>query len=167
MIWIFTYLMAIVAANLSVTYFGTSLVIFNSFVLIGFDLFARDKLHEAWHGKHLRRNMALLILSGSCLSVAMNYNALRIAVASFIAFSCTGLTDTVVYSRYFHTPRWFKMNISNVYSAAVDSVVFMVIAFGFPFMWWVAIQNYVAKVVGGMFWTWLDRQLEIRGYITP
>jgi hypothetical protein len=56
------YLAAIVAANLSVAYFGPASTIVNAFLFIGLDLTARDRLHDAWHGRGLAWKMTLLII---------------------------------------------------------------------------------------------------------
>lgn len=87
MILITLYLVAIVAANLLVAKFGVAVVVINAFVFIGLDLTTRDVLHEYWQHKHLWRNMALLIATGSLLSALLNWQATPIAVASFIAFA--------------------------------------------------------------------------------
>lgn len=149
------YLVAIVAANLSVAAFGASVTIVNAFVLIALDLTARDALHDAWHGRNLRRNMALLIGAGSLLSAALNVNALPIALASFAAFAASGVVDTAVYSLLGDKSRFVRMNGSNVFSAAVDSLVFPAVAFGFPLLWSIVIGQFVAKVVGGLVWSWV------------
>ena len=86
MIYVIMYLAAIVAANLTVAYFGPAISILNAFLFIGLDLTARDALHEQWNGRHLVRNMALLIASGSLLSWFLNHDAGQIALASFLAF---------------------------------------------------------------------------------
>ena len=123
------YLAAIVAANLSVAAFGATFAVINAFVFIAFDLFARDVLHDRWHGRGLVVRMALLIFTGSVLSALFNINALPIAVASFAAFAVAGLMDMIVYQRLLGAPRWARMNGSNAVSALVDSTVFVLIAF--------------------------------------
>lgn len=149
------YLAAIVAANLLVAQFGASVTIFNAFVLIGLDLSTRDKLHDAWQGKALWRNMGLLVASGSVLSAILNYNAAPIAIASFVAFAAAGLTDTVVYALLGERSKLVKMNGSNLVSAAVDSIVFPALAFGFPLLWGIVLGQFVAKVAGGFLWSLL------------
>lgn len=53
MFYVLVYLIAIVAANLSVAYFGPQATIVNAFLLIGLDLSTRDKLHELWRNDRL------------------------------------------------------------------------------------------------------------------
>jgi hypothetical protein len=81
MIYIAMYLAAIILANLSSATFGPSASIVNAFVFIGLDLTARDKLHEAWNRNGLVWKMGLLILTGSFLSLVINY-----VIAIFLAF---------------------------------------------------------------------------------
>lgn len=149
------YLAAVVVANLAVTVFGVAASIPTSLAFIALDLTARDSLHEIWHGRHLWRNMLALIVSGSVLSALVNINAIPIAIASCAAFLAAGLTDTLVYQLLGGRSKFIKMNGSNLFSAAVDSVVFPLLAFGWPPVWAVMAGDYVAKVCGGMVWTWL------------
>lgn len=141
-------------ANLLVTWFGPGITPFSAFALIGFDLSSRDALHEAWRGQHLRRNMLALIGSGSVLSAVLNWAAAPIAVASFASFFASGLVDTLVYSALDELPRRQRMYLSNVASAAVDSVLFPTLAFG-VFMPEIVVAQFLAKVAGGTFWAWM------------
>lgn len=154
------YLTSIVIANLTVAYFGPSVVIVNAFVLIALDLTARDRLHEAWHGRHLTRNMALLIATGSILSAALDYAALPVAAASFCAFALSEIADTFVYARLEDQTWYVKVNGSNVASALVDSVVFLSILAAFGGVPWslvpvLAFGQWGAKVTGGALWAWV------------
>lgn len=156
---------AVVAANLSVSLFGPSASIVNAFLLIGLALSTRDALSELW-GRHLIRNMALLIASGSALSyltaLALADPALppdvvsRIALASFTAFASAETSDAVVYHALRRRGwRWSeRANASNLAGAMFDSVVFVAIAFP-GFDWQVAVAQFSAKVAGAMVWTWV------------
>lgn len=152
-LYVFTYLLAIVLANLSVSMLGPRVAIANAFLFIGLDLTARDRLHDAWQGRKLFLKMAALIGSGSLLSYALNHDAGPVAVASFAAFACAATVDTLVYQRLHHKPRWARINGSNIPSAAVDSVVFPALAFGFPLLWPIMIGQFFAKVFGGFVWS--------------
>lgn len=147
------YLSAIVLANLSVAQFGPSVTVINAFLFIGLDLTARDALHQRWQGRHLARNMALLIAAGSLLSWWLNRDAGRIALASCAAFGAAALVDTVIYSLLRDRVRFVRVNGSNVFSAAVDSVVFPVLAFGFPLLFGVMAGQFFAKITGGFLWS--------------
>jgi len=146
------YLLAIVLANLTLVYFGPTWSIVNSFLFIGLDLTARDKLHDAWHGKQLILKMSALIAAGSLLSYALNRNAGQIAIASFVAFAAAGLTDSIIYQLLGKYPRWLRINGSNVPSAAVDSIIFPTLAFG-GFLPLITLGQFTAKVLGGAFWS--------------
>jgi hypothetical protein len=156
------YLTAIVAANLSVAHFGPSVAVLNAALFIGLDLTVRDALHERWHGAHLRRNMGLLIVAGSLLSWLLNADAARIALASCAAFGLAAVADTLVYVALGHRARLVKMNGSNVVSAAVDSVVFPALAFGFPLMFGIMAGQFAAKVGGGFVWSVILAALGVR-----
>lgn len=145
------YLAAIVAANLSVAYFGPVSTIVNAFLFIGLDITTRDMLHERWENKYLWLRMGALIAGGSALSWLLNKNAGSIALASVIAFAASGLADTIVYTLMARFSRFEKVTGSNIVSAAVDSVVFPWVAFG-SFMPLIAGGQLLAKVVGGFVW---------------
>jgi hypothetical protein len=156
------YLTAIVAANLLVAAYGPSVTVLNAFLFIGLDITARDGLHEAWQNEGLWWKMLLLIASGSLLSALLNADATQIALASFLAFAGAGAADTVVYHLLRDRARMLKINGSNVVSAAVDSVLFPALAFGFPLLIPVMIGQFVAKVAGGFVWSIILRGLEPR-----
>lgn len=145
------YLAAIVAANVTIMLFGPAWSIVNAFLFIGFNITARDRLHDAWHGQHLKRNMLLLILAGSVLSAL--FGAGRIALASFIAFALSESADAVIYHALGSRKKLIQVNGSNVVSAGVDSVVFPLLAFGWPPLIGVMIGQFIAKVFGGALWS--------------
>lgn len=153
MFYIIMYLAAIVLANLTVAWFGPAVSVVNAFLFIGLDLTARDKLHDAWHGRGLAWKMALLILTGSAITVALNWQAWRIALASTVAFAVAALVDTLAYHLLRDKARLLRVNGSNVPSALVDSLLFPALAFGFPLLWGVMLGQFVAKVGGGFLWS--------------
>jgi queuosine precursor transporter len=148
------YLVAIVAANLTIAKFGPSATMITSFLFIGLDITTRDRLHEIWRGKNLWLRMAALIASGSLLSWLLNARAGSIAVASFAAFAASGAADALVYHALRKRPWIWKVNGSNVVSAAVDSLVFPTLAFGAILPLIVAGQ-FIAKVGGGAVWAFV------------
>jgi queuosine precursor transporter len=146
------YLTSIVAANLIAARFGPSATVINAFVLIGLDLTLRDRLHDAWRGHGLVWKMALLILVGGALSVLVNRDALLIAIASCAAFMSATTVDAIGYTLLEKRGRAVRVNGSNVASAAVDSAVFIVIAFGWPPLWGIVLAQWAVKVAGGAVW---------------
>lgn len=166
MFYVFLYLAAAVLANLSVAMFGPSSTIVNAFLFIGLDLTSRDKLHDAWGGKWLWPKMFALIGVGSLISWFLNRNAGQIALASFVAFGCSGLVDAVVY-QFLHNKAWMvKVNGSNVFSAAADSLVFPTLAFG-GFLPLIVLGQFAAKVAGGFIWAAIISQVRNRRAYSP
>lgn len=148
------YLAAVVIANLTVAAFGPSVTIVNAFVLIGLDLTARDRLHDAWHGNGLWPKMAGLIAAGGVISYALNAGAAQIAVASTAAFVIAGALDAIVYTALGSKARMLRVNGSNVVSAAADSLVFPTLAFG-GFLPAIVLGQFAAKVFGGLIWSFI------------
>lgn len=144
------YLVAIVAANLSVATFGPIAVTPNSFVFIALDLVARDRLHDRWSGRQLPLRMAVLIAIGSMLSWLLNRNAGPIALASFCAFACAAALDTAIYALLRAHPWLVRSNTSNAGAAVADSIVFLSLA-GLPLF--LAPVQIAAKVAGGLIWS--------------
>ena len=151
---ILIFLLAIVAANLSVAYFGPISTPFNAFVLIGLDLSLRDRIHEKWHGNHLGLKMFGLICAGAAITYLLNQGAGMICVGSVVAFAGSLIVDSVVYQKLMHKSKLFRMNGSNIPSAITDSILFPTIAFG-VFMPWIIILQAVAKIGGGALWAWV------------
>lgn len=154
MIYVIVYLVAIVAANLIIGWLGPKASPFIAFLLIGLDLSLRDRLHENWHGQHLWIKMFGVIAAGGVLSYLINRDIASIALGSSIAFAGAMLADALVYEKLFHKKKILKMNASNVVSAAVDTVLFIWIAFG-VFMWKIMLLQYLAKTLGGLMWSFI------------
>jgi uncharacterized PurR-regulated membrane protein YhhQ (DUF165 family) len=150
------YLAAIIAANLIVARYGPEITPLTSFLFIGLDITARDRLHESWRARALWPRMAALIASGSALSWLLNKDAGQVALASFIAFAASSTVDALVY-HVLRDRAWFvKVNSSNVVSAAVDSTVFPWLAFRM-FLPIVMLVQFATKVAGGALWSALLR----------
>jgi len=152
MFYVLTFLVSIVLANLSVAYFGPPSIIFNAFILIGLDLSLRDKLHETWHNKGLAWKMTALVVASGIVTYLLNQGAGKIAIASVIAFCGSMIVDAIVYQVLIRKSKLVKMNGSNLFSAAVDSILFPTIAFG-VFMPWIILGQFAAKVGGGFIWS--------------
>lgn len=146
------YLSSIIAANLIVGKWGTSVVIPVGFGLVALDITSRDYLHEAWHHSHLWFKMALLIATGSLLSWLLNRDVAMIAIASFAAFGTSELIDTVAYHLLRRKYYLVKVNGSNLFSAFADSAIFLTIAFG-SFMPVLTMEQFSAKFFGGLVWS--------------
>lgn len=161
MIYVLMYLGAIVLANLSIVWaqelFGYTdqvrlyITTFNAFAWIGLDLTARDRLHQRWIHVGLWWKMALLIATGSLITVFLNRDAGQIASASFVAFACAGITDTLVFHAMRKRSSRDRVFWSNALAAAVDSIVFPTLAFG-DLNVSITVSLFIAKVVGGYLW---------------
>jgi hypothetical protein len=151
-IYVAAYLGAIVAANLLVAAFGPAITVVNAFVFIGLDLTCRDRLHDAWHGRWLIPNMAVLIVAGGVISYAVNASAAQIAIASTVAFMLAAAADAVVYALLGDRPWMLRANGSNTVSSAVDSLVFPTIAFG-AILPLTVLGLFLAKLAGGFIWS--------------
>ena len=152
---IVAYLGFTLLANLSVTWFGPWIAPLNALLFIGFDLTARDTLHEAWSHRHLWRKMLALIAAGSILSYLINRNSQQVAIASFAAFLVAGLVDTIVYGILADGPRRARANASNLFSAAFDTLIFSILAFSEPPPPSALALQYTAKAFGGFLWSFI------------
>ena len=151
---IIIYLVAIVIANLTVTYFGEKAIYLNAFFLIGLDIVLRDKLHEKWNNDNLFVKMLFLIGSGSILSYLINQDAQIVAIASFSAFFLASIVDFVLYLYFADKKFLVKSNISNIGSSLTDSIVFPMILFGGLSLQITALQ-FLSKFFGGLFWSYI------------
>ena len=155
---VFLYLAAIVIANLSVTHFGKWALPFTAFILIPFDLVARDVLHERWASNSilgLYYRLGALICGGALLSFLINQDAKNVAIASCVTFFAVGLVNTLVYQALrSHVTRIARMNISNAVAAFVDSALFPLIALGI-FEYQLFFSQSGSKIVGGIVWAYI------------
>ena len=98
--------------------------------------------------------MLALILAGSVLAYLVTPNAGRIGMASGVAFLAAESIDALVY----HAARsweWLeRSNFSNLFGAAVDSLVFPTLAFG-GVLWGISLGQFTAKVAGALLFTLL------------
>ena len=148
------YLGAIVLANVTFGVWGMAVEPWNSMLLIGLDLTARDRLHEAWGRRGLVWKMGALILAGSAISALFGLlfeGVVRVAVASAAAFASTATVDALVFGLL--PRRWLRINGSNAVGAVVDSFVFPTVAFGVV-DWDLVLYFAAVKFIGGAIW-WL------------
>ena len=160
MIFVLTYLVAIVLANLLIVWVGPTISIVNAFFLIGLDLSLRDKLHDLWQGDRLWIKMLVLICTGSFLTILINYDALPVALASATAFLTSGLGDAFTYERLKSKTFLVRSNSSNVTGSLIDSLVFPILAFGFPPLWGIVFGQFVAKIFGGAIWSFAINKIK-------
>ena len=146
------YLGAIVAGNMLAGHYGPWVTPVVGFFLIGLDLTLRDILHQGWSDRGvLRRNMLVLIIAGSALTLAVCWSARRIALASTAAFSAEAAMATLIYSWCTRWPCLWKINAANLVGGLVDSLVFPTLAFGM-FLPGVTAAQWGTKFAGGFVW---------------
>lgn len=109
-------------------------------LMIGLALVARDEVHEAFGW----RISALAILAGSAISFAVADPF--IALASVSSFLLSEFSDLAVYSKLRQKSRPLAILGSGIVGAVVDSVAFLLIAFG-------SLNFLVGQVVGKLFWS--------------
>lgn len=149
--YILIYVLVLVVANLVVASFGPAATSVVAFVLIGLDLTLRDRLHDQWSGRRLWPRMLALIMSAGVVSYLLNPASGAIAFASVAAFTLASLADAAAY-QWLAKQAWVvRVNGSNVVGAAVDSLVFPLLAFG-AILPSIMLAQFVAKVAGGMVW---------------
>lgn len=152
--YVLIYITAVAAANLSVAHFGPVSTPFNAFLLIGLDLAIRDRLHLDWRGRALWARMAGLIAGAGIISYLLNPASGIVSVASLVAFSAAAAASAVVFQSTRRYPVLARANGANVAGAALDSLIFPLIAFGTVFPTIAGLQ-FLAKVAGGAIWSWL------------
>lgn len=145
------YILAIIAANLIAARFGPAVTPLVGFFLIGLNLVLRDKLHDLWQGRSLWLKMLSLITVSGLLSYWFNPASGMIAVASVVAFCAASLADAAGYQALSRRSWGVRANGSNIGGAAVDSVIFPLVAFG-AFMPEIVVGQFIAKVAGGALW---------------
>lgn len=160
------YILTLVIANTVVAYFGPVSTPIVAFVLIGLDLTLRDRLHDQWQGRQLWPRLLALIASAGLLSYVLNPTSGPIAIASVLAFSAASLADAVAYQLLAGRSWAVRVNGSNVVGAAVDSLIFPLIAFGAA-MPSIVFAQWIAKVVGGMVWALLIARMGSHAHSRP
>ena len=147
-IYVVVYLAAIVAANLLISHFGPAASIYIAFLLIGLDLSLRDKLHDNWNGDLSK--LWGIVSAGSLITIALNLEAIDIAIASASAFGIAFIADAMIYHLLRKKIFLIRANGSNVAGAAADSIIFPIMAFGiFPGVHWIILGQFAAKLAGG------------------
>jgi uncharacterized PurR-regulated membrane protein YhhQ (DUF165 family) len=147
---ILIYAVSMTLANLTVAIFGAAITPVNGFVLIGLDLSLRDWLHvrlRPWQ-------LGTLIIVAGAITYGLDHSTKQIAIANTAAFTLAALADWFVFSRLRRGSWLFRSNTSNIAGSAVDSLVFPTLAFG-SFLPSIVVLQFLAKTVGGAFWSWI------------
>lgn len=144
------YLGMVVMANIAAAHFGPQATPLIALGLIGPDLTIRDALHDRWGGGSLWPRMLALLVTGAALSYMVGGGSGRVGAAGAVCFLVAGAVDALVY-QLDQAPKWERMVVSNLAAAAVDSALFLPLAFGVQ-DGGIAFQQFVAKGAGSIFW---------------
>lgn len=145
------YLAAVVAANLLVNHFGAKWSPVIAFVAVAAVLIFRDQFADLVGQRSTAQLLQFgLIAAGALLTWLFNQDAAQIAKASVIAFAASETTEQAVYFLLRRRPWMDRAPTSAVFGAAVDSALFITIAFGFNFT--IAFAQFTAKVAGAWLW---------------
>lgn len=153
------YFAVIIAANLIVNKFGQQGLLITATLLIPFDLTARDSLHMRWEHRGLKTKMFFLIATGGILTYLIDRGSAQVAIASSSSFIISGVVDYIAFELLIKRSRALAMNVSNIVSGSLDSIVFPFIAFG-AVSGSLSFQQAVLKGIGGLFWVWVLKRWE-------
>lgn len=119
---------------------GFGLVAPSGVLMVGASLVLRDLVHEK-----LGATVALLaIIAGAALSLLIAPASL--AIASAVAFLLSELGDMAVYAPLRKSRLWAAVLLSGVVGAAIDSAVFLFLAFG-------SLQFIEGQIIGKLWMT--------------
>lgn len=153
-ILIFLYLFTIVLANLIAYILGQKGLIITAFFLVPFDFIIRSYFHETWKGVKLLKNLISLITLGGLISFIINFNMIKIAVASTAAFIIANIIASFFYQYFIKYKYFIKVNGSDIIAIIVDSFIFQYIAFYNISIFIMSLQILI-KMLGGFFWYWI------------
>lgn len=147
------FVLAFVAANIIVKYFGPSGLLFSSFLLIPFDFIARCIIHERLSGLRLFITLLELSIYAAIITCLINFNAFNIALASVCGFLVAQAAAGVFYqaAKIKHRSMFFKVTISDFVGICWDSILFQWVAFAALDLRITAAQILI-KFAGGLIW---------------
>lgn len=144
-LWPMLYLASILLGNLFVIWFGIVHVLGLTFpagvVFVGLTFSFRDFVHRQWgdYGTWIWMLLATVI--------TFFFN-MQIAIASVTAFIVSEAVDWFVYRTFGWSFRK-RIVVSNLFSAPLDSIIFVTIAFGWvwPAIWGQALIKYLSGLL--------------------
>lgn len=150
------FVLAFVAANIIVKYFGPYGLLFSSFLLIPFDFIARCIIHERLSGLKLFITLFELSIYASVITCLINFNAFNIALASVCGFLAAQAAAGMFYqaARIKQRSMFFKVNISDLVAICWDSLLFQWVAFTALDIRITAAQILI-KFAGGLLWYYI------------
>lgn len=124
-----SYLIILVCANLAVYVTGQVALLLTGLILVPFDFAIRVRLQEAWTGPGLWGRLLALMVAGGLLTVLALPDAHQVALASVAAFAAGSLLGAWTYAAVLHWRSSWARICSLAAMAAIDSVVFPLLAF--------------------------------------
>lgn len=158
------YLCVVTAANLLVNHYGPSWSPYIAFFLVAAALIFRDQFADLVGPRRILAQ-AVLIGAGAGLTFLLNQNAVQIAKASVIAFAASESVEGTLYYMMRKRPWMERAPLSACAGAAVDSVLFISIAFGFSLP--IAFAQWTAKCWGGWLWARVIKRFKERDAVLP
>lgn len=174
--WLLVFIGGVVAANWAATQWGMvpvgwGLLVPAGTFFAGFVLVARDMLHRtgglSWVLAAIVAGCAVSVAGGLIVeSPIPGLSAVRIAVASGVAFVVSELLDTFVYSRLREKRPTSALCASNTVGAGADTVLFLWLS-GFGVTWAGFSGQMLAKAVWvsipavAVIWAWDQRQRRV------
>lgn len=150
------FLIAFVTANLLVKHFGVYGLWISSTILIPFDFVCRCVIHERLKGYKLLSTLFFLTLLAGVITIAVNHDAVQIALASIAGFTAAQIAAGLFYQAALAERKslFVKVNMSDLVGIIFDSLIFQLIAFS-HFNPLVTGGQVAIKFIGGLFWYWL------------
>jgi hypothetical protein len=161
-VWASTYILSILLANIFVDYFGIvkvmGLVFPAGVIFVGLTFSFRDFAQQYWG----IWKIWIFILIATLITLFMNW---QIAVASVSAFLIAETIDWLIFTI---TKKDFihRIWISNTISTPIDSIVFVVLAFGWQWevIWGQALIKYLSSLlVIPVIW-YFNNKIKLQGH---
>ena len=152
-IWIAVYIVAVMFANYTATWF-IPLPVFGLLsvgtVIFGITFTARDFVHRMGR-KYVYGMIAAAAVLTSIMAILTD-TPYRIVIASFVTILIAETADTEVYQRFIHRPWLVRVSASNAVSVPLDSIIFSLLAF----VGMMPLVDVVAIIWADIIWKWLS-----------
>lgn len=156
------FISVMACANLLIAHFGPWFLPVTAFFAVGVSLVSRDYLHDVWKDSPIPfwPRMLAMIAAAAVLAYAVDQSAKMIAIASVLALTSSAITETLVFTTIFKSKWMIRSNVSSVFGAIADSIVFPLVAFGYAGVegfWLLVATQTLSKSLGAGFWSTIFR----------
>lgn len=152
-IWIVVYIVAVMVANYTATWF-IPLPVFGLLsvgtLIFGITFTARDFVHGM--GRRYVYGMIAAAAVLTAIMAVLTDTPYRIVIASFATILIAETIDTEVYQRFIHRPWLVRVSASNAVSVPLDSIFFSVLAF----LGTMPLIDVAAIIWADIVWKWLS-----------